>query len=52
MTDDVIEIDTADPAEWPADPEEWPRGLVVQDIDGGGDAVYIRMAAKEGDNDA
>jgi len=52
VTDDVIEIDTSDPAEWPADPEEWPRGLVVQDIDSGGEALFTRVDQRGGDGDA
>lgn len=51
MTDDAIEVDTADPAEWPADPNGWPRDLVVRDINNGGEAVYMRVLTKEGDAD-
>jgi len=43
LSQDSLEIDTSDPAEWPADPEEWPRDLVVRDIDDGGEAVYTRV---------
>jgi len=43
MTDDVLEIDTDDPEEWPTDPEEWPRDLVVRDNNDGGEAVYTRV---------
>jgi hypothetical protein len=43
LSQDTLEIDTSDPAEWPADPEEWPRDLVVRDIDDGGEAVYTRV---------
>jgi len=50
-SDDVLEIDTADPAEWPADPETWPRDLVVRDIDDGGEAVYTRVLTNVGEND-
>jgi hypothetical protein len=52
LDSEELEIDTSDSAEWPADPEEWPRNLVVRDIDGGGKAVYARVMAKEGDDDA
>jgi hypothetical protein len=52
VSDDVLEIDTSDSAEWPADPEEWPRNLVVQDIDGGGEAVFTRVDQRGGDDDA
>ena len=46
---DTVEIDTADPAEWPADPEQWPRDLVVRDIDEGGEAVYTRTLTSASD---
>jgi len=52
MTDDVLEIDTSAPEEWPADPEEWPTELVVQDIDSGGEAVFTRVDQRGGDGDA
>jgi len=48
MTDDVLEIDTADPAEWPTDPEEWPTDLVVRDINSGGEAVFTRTLTGDG----
>lgn len=51
MTDDVLEIDTGDPAEWPADPDDWPRDLVVRDIDDGAEAVYTRVLTNVGDTD-
>jgi len=47
----VLEIDTDDPAEWPADPEEWPADLVVRDINDGGEAVYTQALSEEGDSD-
>ena len=50
MSDDVIEIDTSAPEEWPADPEEWPRDLVVEDIDGGGRAVFERVLTNVGED--
>jgi hypothetical protein len=55
VTDDVLEIDTSAPEEWPADPEQWPRDLVVRDINGGGEAVFARTltsASDGGDSDA
>jgi len=52
VTEDVLEIDTSDSAEWPADPEEWPRNLVVRDIDDGGKAVFRRVMTGEADDDA
>jgi len=48
---DVLEIDTADPEEWPADPEEWPTDLVVKDIDSGGRAVFERVRSSEVDDE-
>jgi len=51
VTDDVLEIDTSDHAEWPADPEEWPRDLVVRDINDGAEMVYTRVLTEEGDGD-
>jgi hypothetical protein len=50
MTEEVLEIDTSAPEEWPTDPEEWPRDLVVQDIDGGGRAVFTRVLTNEGED--
>jgi len=50
MSDDVLEIDTADPAEWPADPAEWPADLVVKDIDSGGRAVFKRVLTNVGED--
>jgi len=51
MSHDVLEIDTADPGEWPADPEEWPADLVVKDIDSGGRAVFERVLTNVGEDD-
>jgi hypothetical protein len=52
VSHDVLEIDTADPKEWPADPEEWPTELVVKDIDDGGEAVFTRTLTGEVNTDA
>jgi hypothetical protein len=51
MSEGLVEIDTADPAEWPADTGEWPRALVVRDIDGDGWAVFRRVQTGEGESD-
>ena len=45
MSEDVLEIDTADPAEWPAD-------LVVKDIDNETEVLFTRTETREGDDDA
>lgn len=50
MSDDVLEIDSADPAEWPADPAEWPADLVVKDIDSGGRAVFEKVLTNVGED--
>jgi len=50
MTEEVLEIDTSAPEEWPTDPEEWPRDLVVRDIDGGGRAVFERVLTNVEEN--
>jgi len=52
MSDDVLEIDTADPADWPADPAEWPADLVVKDIDNETEVLFTRTETREGDDDA
>jgi len=51
MTEDVLEIDTSAPEEWPADPKEWPTDLVVRDINSGGEAVFTRTLTGEVEND-
>jgi len=51
MSDDVLEIDTADPAEWPADPAEWPAELVVRDINSGERAVFEKVLTYVGEDD-
>jgi len=51
VTEDVLEIDTSAPEEWPADPAEWPTDLVVRDIDSGGEAVFTRTLTGEVDTD-
>ncbi len=51
MIYDVLEIDSADPAEWPADPAEWPDELVVRDIESGGRAVFKRVLTNVGEDD-
>jgi len=51
VSDDVLEIDTDDPAEWPADPEEWPRDLVVRDINDDGRAVFEKVLTNVGESD-
>jgi len=50
LSQDSLEIDTADPAEWPADPAEWPAALVVRDIDDGREVVYTRVRTNVGEN--
>jgi hypothetical protein len=52
VSNDVLEIDTSAPEEWPADPAEWPADLVVRDINGGGEAVFARTLTSEEENDA
>jgi len=51
MTNDVLEIDTSAPEEWPADPEEWPTNLLVKDIDSGGEAVFEKVLTNVREND-
>jgi len=51
MSDDVLEIDSADPGEWPADAAEWPAELVVKDIDSGEMAVFEKVLTYVGEDD-
>ena len=38
---DTLEIDTDDPADWPADPTEWPSELIIRDHATGARRRYL-----------